>query len=1367
MMKQRSGLRVRLLMLVLVAVLPVFGISVYWAFDDQRVDLEQAKGALQTAANMEAARQSRTVESTRHLLIAMAGTAELRSGSEKACQDYLTGLRDLMPAYNNLGVLNLMGNLRCGTRTKVGFILDPEKVTHFRQAIHSRKFAVGDYFVGMLSGKPVLGFAYPLIDPTGALTGLAFASIRLEDLQSELPGLTLPEGARITLLDRNARVLASTEPRLLSGALLPPGLLRDRILAGAAALEDGSDTAGQPQQIHAFAPIPGLLGKDLFVLVSVNRDVVTGPTQRRMLQALMVLAFFALLGVVLAWAYAGRAIVRPAHNILDATARLQAGDLAMRLPESATAATEFERISIAMNRMAQALEQREQALQAALAANAAARETQDLVLNTMQEGVVAIDADRNYLLFNDAASRIFRAAERPSALSLTQPALMGIFRPGTQTLFRADELPLYRALRGESGSDFDLFVRNDVVPEGRLIRGNYRPVMGPTGIVGALGVFTDITDRDRLQAERVLADAELRETQRKLLEAQRIGRIGNWESDAQTHRFWWSDEVYELLGVARGDFDESFRGFSRMLHPDDQPALQAARELALSTQGRLDCEFRVVMPQAGTRWMHVRGEARIAPDGTMIGLTGVIQDIQDRKAGEAARLAAEHALAGNAQRLARLAEVQAELAQASASGEELSGKVAEMAARVTGARGCEFELIDGDEFVLRSSAGEARHLMGMRRPIGQLSREAMTATRNIRCDDVENDPRVASDWCRDYGVRSLVGTVLRVDGVPIGVFAVLSAEVCGFTDADARVLQLLANFLGSLFQRKKAEQAAAEHLFTLQRAADAAEAIVFHHNLRDTMREVAEQLRAVIPSHQSLVTLVEGGNWGQAVNVMSLSTRDAPLAARLRAPDDAGFAALVCDTRRVLRLRQAELMAHPRWRPYAGPGASQLPANGLMAIPLTGRDGRILGVMQLRDKIAGEFTLEDEYVAVEMAQLVSVAIENARLFDEISHINQNLEQKVAERSRELARQEAVFHAAADQAPQTMWIVNEKGAVTYLNRYWYDLVGGAAPKWLGHEWMDAVNPDDVAEMRRGWAVSAVDHSIFSGMRRVDAMDGKVHTLAYRASPVYDEAGQITCWVGMDADITDIKDIEAALRRANEELEAFSYSVSHDLRSPLGTIDGFSRLLEKDLKTNGGKKADHYIARILASAGHMGQLIEGLLALAQISRQQLQLSVVDVSAMSEEIVEQLARQQPERQVHVDIEPGLLARADARLLRAVLENLLGNAWKFSSRCDAACIAVGSAPHGKGICFFVQDNGAGFDMAYASKLFGAFERLHAQAEYPGTGIGLATVKRVVMRHGGTVWAESAPGHGATFFFSLGGGEVSAAGPSTRPAGL
>jgi light-regulated signal transduction histidine kinase (bacteriophytochrome) len=259
------------------------------------------------------------------------------------------------------------------------------------------------------------------------------------------------------------------------------------------------------------------------------------------------------------------------------------------------------------------------------------------------------------------------------------------------------------------------------------------------------------------------------------------------------------------------------------------------------------------------------------------------------------------------------------------------------------------------------------------------------------------------------------------------------------------------------------------------------------------------------------------------------------------------------------------------------------------------------------------------------------------------------------------------------------------------------------------------------------------------------------MSYRASPVFDEQGQVAFWVGIDADITEIKAIEAALRLSNHELEAFSYSVSHDLRSPLNTVDGFSRLLAKQLGTDAGDKVTHYLARIQAGVAQMGQLIEDLLSLAQVSRAPLSSKVVDLSALARSIADECQARDPERKSVVKIEKGLKAHGDDRLLRVVMENLLGNAWKFSSHEAVTEITVGHTLDAAGQPeFFVRDNGAGFDMAYVDKLFNPFQRLHAASEFPGTGIGLATSSRVIKRHGGRLWAEAEPGRGATFFFTL-----------------
>ncbi len=226
--------------------------------------------------------------------------------------------------------------------------------------------------------------------------------------------------------------------------------------------------------------------------------------------------------------------------------------------------------------------------------------------------------------------------------------------------------------------------------------------------------------------------------------------------------------------------------------------------------------------------------------------------------------------------------------------------------------------------------------------------------------------------------------------------------------------------------------------------------------------------------------------------------------------------------------------------------------------------------------------------------------------------------------------------------------------------------------------------------------------------------------------------------------------AQYEAANRELEAFSYSVSHDLRAPLRGIDGFSKALLEDYGEELDSTAKRYLDRIRAGTQRMGTLIDDLLNLARLSRIEIARRTVDLTSVAELIAEELKGRQPDRQVAFTIAKGMVTEGDERLLGVVLQNLLENAWKFTAKRDGAEIKVGSCPSTDGqTVFFVHDNGAGFDPAYADKLFGAFQRLHSPAEFEGTGIGLATVQRIILRHGGRIWAESTPGEGATFFFT------------------
>jgi PAS domain S-box-containing protein len=226
--------------------------------------------------------------------------------------------------------------------------------------------------------------------------------------------------------------------------------------------------------------------------------------------------------------------------------------------------------------------------------------------------------------------------------------------------------------------------------------------------------------------------------------------------------------------------------------------------------------------------------------------------------------------------------------------------------------------------------------------------------------------------------------------------------------------------------------------------------------------------------------------------------------------------------------------------------------------------------------------------------------------------------------------------------------------------------------------------------------------------------------------------------------------AELQTAIEEIESFSYSVSHDLRAPLRTLDGFSRILLEDYSESLDEEGRYTLTRICEAAGRMGLLVDSLLALGRINRAELRRHPVDLSAMAEDVVRKLREEEPERSVVTVIAPQLRVVGDPVLLRSMMENLFGNAWKYTSKKPEARIEFGRCKRGQLDAFFVRDDGAGFDMAHAGDLFGTFRRLHSESEYSGIGVGLATVRRIVRRHGGEIWAEAAPGQGATFYFTI-----------------
>lgn len=1562
-MKVLLTLRTRLVLLVVAAIAPLFVWSVLKAVSNIENEIRQATKNLEFTASQVASTQERVADSARQIMTAISKVPTLLQSKSEECHLFFKALNEELPSYTNMGFVGANGYMQCHARD-----LKPTQFSgdrdYFKRILAGSDFAVSNFQIGRGSGKPVIGFASPVKNSQGVVQGAVYVSLYFAELSKALSNLRLPYGSDLFITDRNGVVLAvNAANSAATGEPLANPMLLAAVKAGQEGTIETIDLAGV-RKIHALTRTSKATDTAFYVLVSLDRSQITVPAREQLVLELLGFLLVTGIGCATAWVVGGRSIVRPALQILDATRKIQNGLMGVRIPIGPEASGhELTRIAQGINRMADTLEQRERDLKCELARSQQARSTLDLTVNSMQDGLMAVDTSGRILLINEAASRLFPIDPGLLPMSSQWPLHLGLFVPGTNELYAFEDLPLYKAIQGEEGGPQHVLVKNQSVPEGRLVSARYRPMKEGGETVGALLLVTDITQLNRLQIEQAQSYAALQVAQRKLLDAQRLCRIGHWEFDLSSRALTWSDELHALFGLAPGSFDGRHETLMQLIHPDDLDEYLRLRDIALRDDAEFDIQYRIITPQGAIRWMHQLGKTHFSNEGLPLYRAGVVQEITERKqselalahsaamlsrTGEMAMVGGWELILGSMQlicsdQVLRMHDLEPgdtltveDAKHAYVPGSRRAFMAAAEAAIATGTPwDLEFSLITtkgrtiwvrsqgqavmkngvcqrlvgavqditvqhesreqlrlletcishlndilliteaepldgpGPRIVFVNDAFERRTGYSREEVLGQSPRFLQgpntqrseldrigVALRNwqpVRAELINYTKSGEEFWIeldivpiadstgwythwvaieRDITQRKLAeqalmdseqrytalfetapvpmwvieretGRFMMVNSAAAQTYGYSSEELLSMTILDIRpeseherLRKELAEAIpgserketwlhrrkdGSVFPvnifaraiqygdkvcrfivaldvsaQVKAEKEVQEHLFTLQRAADAAQAITWHQMLDGTLQEVAEQARGVIGANQAVVSLAVGSDSSPVITVVSLSEKYAPYREVIKATDGSGIYAMVSESNRSVRMTQAELEAHPRWRGDGDHAGKHPTMRGWLAVPLMNRSGKNMGVLQLSDKYDGEFTLQDEYVAIELAQLASIAIQNAQLIEEISQINTGLEQKVAERTVALARQEALFRALAEQAPQVVWTVNPKGAVTYFNRAWFDLVGGDLQDWSGTRWFEAMHPEDLPGIRANWEVAMASGLPYVGIRRVRAKNGSYHTMSYRASPVLDDQGEVSFWVGIDADITEVKAIEAALRLSNQELEAFSYSVSHDLRSPLNTIDGFSRLLSKQLNNDENVKGQHYLLRIQAGVAQMGKLIEDLLSLSQVSRMQLNYEHIDLSVLSQNILEEWSARQPERHVRIDVECGLQAEGDGRLVRGMMENLLGNAWKFTSKQAEAHICVGQNLDAAGLpVFFVKDNGAGFDMAYADKLFVAFQRLHTVSEFPGTGVGLATVSRVVGRHGGHLWAESAPEKGATFFFTL---------PSTLP---
>jgi len=553
----------------------------------------------------------------------------------------------------------------------------------------------------------------------------------------------------------------------------------------------------------------------------------------------------------------------------------------------------------------------------------------------------------------------------------------------------------------------------------------------------------------------------------------------------------------------------------------------------------------------------------------------------------------------------------------------------------------------------------------------------------------------------------------------------------------------LSVFFRDITERKRTEQAIDWYTRNLENLLTASRELTTTTEPAALFRKVTAISKDLLQLDFSTIMLLSADN-SQLVPVDTIGFAEASIA-KLTLQEGHGLATYVVKQRSsdtVVDFASESRFTIP-------PAIKEHQITSAVCVPML-QEQEVFGVLIGHTQARREFSKDEISLYQSLANQAVVAIKNAL----------NL--------RALKESEGKYRDLFEHANDAIFIVDAELRYKDVNRKACELLGYSRKELLQMKITDILPPEQLPRSEKEFAKIQQKGEYEKFVGRVRTMDGRLLDVEVSASAIV-EGGLVVGSRDILRDITERKRAEREIRRLNEELEqrvrerteqleaanreleSFSYSVSHDLRSPLVHVDGFSQILLEDYADRLDRDGVNYLQRIRAGTKRMGQLIDDLLNLSRVSRSELTPQTINLSKMAQVISLELQALQTERPVTFTIAEGVTASGDVRLLRVVLENLLGNAWKYSSKQEQAVIEFGVTELDGDTAYYVRDNGVGFDMAYAGKLFGAFQRLHGVSEFEGTGIGLATVHRIIHRHGGRVWAEGEVGRGATFYFTLG----------------
>ena len=1343
------GLRSRLVLLVLVALAPVFGLFTCSAAKNQQTVLALAEASLQSDVQLAAAHQQRLVERVIQLLGDLSNGPSIKDTRNRLCVQYFKNLQSQDSIYANLGIIGLDGKLSChALDSDANSSIYVGDRTFYRQVLDTQKFSVGEYAVSRSTGKPGIAFGMPVYSSEGLLNGVAYAAIDIEKIAEVLAADPVVAGAQLRVIDRHGIILASHPSSLgVPGSKDADALVLEAAKAGKPGVREAVDASGV-QQVYAYAPVDSTNGA-LFMAISMPRDILTAGPRALLLSDFAALLAVTAFGMACAWAMGKRLVVNPANAILKEANEITRGNLLARVRLGRFNQDEIGRLGLAFNRMAESVQVQRSALDTALRQADGERAMLDLILNSMSEGVIAIDTEGRFLLFNATARKIFSAPEAGVRFDDWRPKNQ-LRRLDTKNSVLSDG-PLLQTLRGARIDNLDLLYSRPGSQD-RILRVSTRPLRGPDRqLVGALTVFMDVTE---LRAKESFALA-----QEKVLELIAGGAPLQQSLEAVV-RLIEENSPESLCSLLVVQGRQLFHGAAPSLPDSYNLALEglpigegvgacgtaAFRKAPVVVEDvsrdPLVQNFRELLLQHALRacW----STPVMAANDEVLATFAIYRHTPGKPQ------PADLALIATATRLARLA---------------LEGERAKEALISSEARFLELaENVEDVFYNADARNGSVRYISPGYEKIWGRSCESLYAIPGSHADAVLAEDRhmlKLADELNEAGQMSdVVYRILSTDGqmrwIRDRTYPMFNA---------AGELERVVGTARDITESKLAHLALASSNRALQMLSRSSIAVNRIHDEADLLAEVCR-------------VAVDVGGYRMAWVGYARDDENKTIEPVAHAGDERGYLTAIeinCREDHVggqgpagqaIRSGQPQQRADISragdfcWRD----AALQRGYLSSICLPLCNAQ-HSFGVLCLYAGEIQQFAPEEVQLLQELADNLAFGIVSLRA---------RLERG---RSEEAARQAAArLHEQAsliDLAQDAIVVRNLDRTLRFWNKGAERLYGWSAEEVLGktmEEEMYRTPELLVAPFDRMVAADAD----WTGELEQMASDGSALYVEARSSVVRDEHGQVT---GVMTVITDIRERKQAreeilqlnasleerverrtaqLKLANQQLEAFSYSVSHDLRSPLSAVDGFCNLLEKSIAKSGiaplTDRNRHYLARIRAGVGQMGELIDAMLSLAQVSRSSLRWEVVDLGAQAKAVLIGLQEREPGRLARWQVAPGLVTQGDPRLLKQVLDNLLGNAWKFTAGKARTCITVDQEKNSDGeMVFFVRDNGAGFDMAYAEKLFGAFQRLHAQTEFPGTGIGLATVQRIVGRHGGRVWADSVLGQGATFYFTLG----------------